>query len=646
MVNPLYRLRSFTLITLVLIISACAVPTPKKSPKSPQPIIEKPVTKKLVTETISSLDQAKSAYEAEDYTSASSITQTLPLSDDDSALLKFIIHSAKLRLEANDRPALAYLMQMNADPLPARWRLQYQLDMGRMLGKTAPFQALLLLMQPAATPEDLPDHPALFADLYRQRGVLLLSMGYPEKSVAAFHQVDPFLKNDLERTDNQRLIWQGLSSLTPEQVTRLKESNQDNREMIGWLELLEINRQNARIPLSLASAITSWRVRFPNHPLLPGFTLELHQRNLELMIEPKNVAVLLPFSGRYANVSAAIREGISAAWFQDIAKGEVTLRFYDTQSNPEKISALLNKVNSDGADFILGPLNKEVIEAMTQLPELTSIPILALNHIDNVGPATLFQFSLSPEDEANDAATHIWKQGYSRVGLLLPESSLGERLASAFQNRWQHLGGETVNLSFYDPTQSDYSHSITLLMDLQQSEGRKRDLQRLLGESLEFTPRRRQDIEAIFLSATPRSARLLNPQLRFHHAGDLPLFSTSHIYSGEESPEKDRDLNGMTFEDIPFNLQPLPPEAIEARLLKQSLPANYRRLAAMGIDAYSLMPYLHLMQRYPYETIQGHTGQLSLNESRQIVRQLTWAKMIKGKPRVIKPSEPSEKLSW
>ena len=51
---------------------------------------------------------------------------------------------------------------------------------------------------------------------------------------------------------------------------------------------------------------------------------------------------------------------------------------------------------------------------------------------------------MSPEDEARDAARHIRDQGKQTPLLLIPRSSLGDRVANAFAQEWQKLGGGVV----------------------------------------------------------------------------------------------------------------------------------------------------------------------------------------------------------
>ena len=68
------------------------------------------------------------------------------------------------------------------------------------------------------------------------------------------------------------------------------------------------------------------------------------------------------------------------------------------------------------------------------------------------------------------------------------------------------------------------------------------------------------------------------------------------------------------------------------RILVES---TFGRLYAFGADAYDLVKQLGRLRAQHYAEFQGMTGTLSLNENNRIDRRLTWAKFIKGTPRII-----------
>ena len=119
--------------------------------------------------------------------------------------------------------------------------------------------------------------------------------------------------------------------------------------------------------------------------------------------------------------------------------------------------------------------------------------------------------------------------------ILTPGSGWGQRIASAFNEEWQQLGGTVLESAYFDSEKS-YSNAIRELFDIDSSEQRAKRMRAVLAKNIEFTARRRSDVDFIFIVATPKQARQIKPTLAFHFAGKVPVYATSHIYSGTVPP--------------------------------------------------------------------------------------------------------------
>jgi hypothetical protein len=141
----------------------------------------------------------------------------------------------------------------------------------------------------------------------------------------------------------------------------------------------------------------------------------------------------------------------------------------------------------------------------------------------------------------------------------------------------------------------------------------------------------------IFIAANSRQARLIKPQLKFHHAHDLPVYATSHISTSNANPADDRDLNEILFVDIPWMLDNL--NNVDYRQVKTYWPdesQRFSRLFALGIDAYRMIPSLRRLMINPDEKIQHHTGLLSVDKTGRVKRSLLMATYKNGKARLLK----------
>lgn len=597
-----------------------AAPQPTAAPDAvppPQP----PLTSRL-----------SQLYEAGDYSSllAESEQQIDVPSTNDQALIGLLQLSATLQINGITAEQLIPYLEINRDLLAPRWMMQHQMDLARILFTLDPYQALIQLMEPAAGVDNPLVPPPIYAIYYAQLGETLLQMGQHLEAARASVRANGYLNPP--SLQHQQTIWRALSQISPFELTSL--SNEET-ELEGWIELLQLHRDLARHPDRYEEQLLTWRARFPTHPITSEFLEQMRERNHTLMQFPQHVAVLLPSSGKLSNAANAIRDGLLSAWYTDPNRSKVELRFYDTAADPDQIEAILQQTQLDGADFILGPLDKSVVNRLMKL-DLSSYPtILTLNRSDTTTQPRVYHFALSPEDEAVGAATRAWYDGYGRVSMLLPNGNLGIRIAEAFRARWEELGGTIASEAYYDRNKSDFSGPIQSMLELDLSNARHKKLQKVLGVETEFTPRRRQDIDLIFISAQPRQARLIKPQLRFYHASELPVFATSHLYTGSVDPNNDRDMDGIIFGDLPWKLRPIAPTD-PTHGIQNKYSGQLQGLAAMGLDAYALLPLLPLLEAYPYEIYQGETGQLTLNRQRNIERTLMWARFSDGVPHLFK----------
>ncbi len=152
-------------------------------------------------------------------------------------------------------------------------------------------------------------------------------------------------------------------------------------------------------------------------------------------------------------------------------------------------------------------------------------------------------------------------------------------------------------------------------------------------------PYRRQDIDMIFIAAKPEIARELRPLINFYYAANIPVYATSHLYSGTPDPQLDQDLNGVIFCAIPWELAPQtlsPDDSGFYKSAQKSWPLATQKqpqFFALGADSYRLARQISAGKLMP-ET-DGATGKLILQANKVWFRQLTWAQIINGRPQPI-----------
>ncbi|MFK8027387.1 MAG: penicillin-binding protein activator [Gammaproteobacteria bacterium] len=437
---------------------------------------------------------------------------------------------------------------------------------------------------------------------------------------------------------NQNEIWRLLASAHEEELTSWQ--NKSNQELSGWIELAKTKRTPYSNIEQLNHALNDWRSRHPSHPASDNLLTSILESFENFFAVPERIALLLPMTGRYAKIAEVIYAGIvSARELRTEDQYSPHIELYDTGDNPADIVYHYQRAVDDGADFVIGPLKKESVELLSQQTELV-IPVLTLNYLPNHShaPNNLFQFGLLPEDEATQVAERASLDEHVSAIIMTPNGEWGQRLAEAFQSRFEELNGIVLDTQYYASNDTDFSTPLKLALQLDQSEARHRKLKSTLGQNLEFEPRRRQDVDMVFMVASPRTARLIRPQINYYYATDLPVYSTSHIFSGIENVSRDRDVNGVLYCDIPWLLKPSPDHEIMSELLELEAGDTYQllpRFAALGIDAYYLPLKLAELAALPYERYNGLTGKLKIHQGNKIFRELNWAQFVNGKPTLL-----------
>lgn len=534
------------------------------------------------------------------------------------------------------------ISDMNPDELPDNTYIKYTDLLSTLaLQEGSNFLAHGILTKPRLEQQWQAMEPKTEIALREKRAQVFALLGDAQQSVNERIQLAALISNKQQRQQNQDAIWQNLMSIPFAELQQL--ANHEMGEAArGWYQLASINKNN-QIDLEqqreqLLQWLRDWR-QHPAHDNLPN-DLRLLQSLIEQ--QPRQIALLLPMQGKLAEASEAVSDGFFAAYYQALSNGRHTpeVRHYDTSGD---VIAAYQQAVAEGADLIIGPIDKEKVTELSLMPTL-EVPVLSLNYPDAPPAQPLkgfYQFGLAVEDEARQVARQAFLEGHRQAMIIIPTQEWSERSARAFAEEWEKLGGIVVNRSQFK-TGVNYSGLVKDAMLIEQSQVRARELQNLLGVKLESAPRSRSDVDMIFLIADPAQARQIKPTFAFHYAGKIPVYATSQVYSGEPNPKADRDLNGIRFNTMPWLFDSTSAEKQAISQYTKSA-AVYGRLHALGADAFRLYARLPQLEQVAQMRIFGATGALRMLEDGRIEREQIWVRFRNGEaqplPMVINENE-------
>ena len=424
-------------------------------------------------------------------------------------------------------------------------------------------------------------------------------------------------------------IWDAINSFSSAQLNNFANTA-DSYQSRGWVELARVVTSEAYNIRSQLDAITQWRRIWSQHSAAQQLPMLLEKLEQTWEQRPKHIALILPLQD---SAGRAIQEGFLSAYYAalDVSRDVPKISVFDS-SNQTTIYPIYDAAVASGADLIIGPLYKQLVNQLQQLDALP-VPTLALNYADenDSSSTNLTQFGLAPEDEIEQAVDLAWQAGHRNAAIITPQSSDYQRLQQAFADSWASRGGNLVSQSTFIGD-NDYAGVIRRLMAIDSSELRRdRIVQLLPRSSVEFTPRRRGDIDFIFLIANPREGRQIKPTLAFYFAGDVPVYALPSIYDGLDNQSANQDLNGIVFTDAPWILANYDPLKSNAASSLRPASGPVQRFRAMGIDSFRLYSRLQQFDEQDIASLRGATGILSIDDSGRIHRRLEVARFVDGK---------------
>ena len=412
------------------------------------------------------------------------------------------------------------------------------------------------------------------------------------------------------------LIWRHLSSMAVSELARNAAAAKVPEARAWWSLAHDFN--SALTGTEQRSRWQRWRSSHPRHVAARFPPREL----VGIAPDPSTIALLSPLGGDFGVAGEAVRDGFVAAYLHARANAPTNaeaqgIHIYDTAALSVEVA--YEQARRQGVDVVVGPLRKSALTALAGMD--LDIPVIALNSLESGGREGIIQLSLAVEDEARAIASALTAEGFRRVVLFDSPTRWASRARTQLE---ASLGGiEIVEFGTFVRVE-DVTSIVGDALHVTESQVRAAQLELDLGASFEFTPRRRDDVDAVVALVDSAELKSLKPALDFHFARDLPVFAPSPAI---DITDLER-LEGVRVCDIPWRIHG---DGL-SDAVRAAFPLSrgaYAALFALGVDGYRLANQLpRLAQRHT--PIIGSTGILFLGDDGRIRRELAWAEVHEG----------------
>ena len=491
--------------------------------------------------------------------------------------------------EAGDAPrARSLLAQATLRQLSGASRLRYQLTSAEIaLADKQPEQALSALSEPA--PGLL---PALATRWHLARAAALQATGDGFGAAQERARAHALLSGK-PRADNQTAIAGLLGTLDDNTLRNRAAALPANDPLYNFAGRALIARGMA-LPRPFDRGETT---QFDTSKRPPAMS--------DGYRPPAKLAVLLPLTGRLAVAAQPVRDGLLTGYYGE-SRRKPEIEFIDTAGTPAGALSAYDRAVAAGADFIIGPLGRDEVDAVygrAQLP----VPVLALNRGKDAPPSGSAGFSLAPEDDGIIAAEYLRGRERSKVLILHSGDDTGRRTATAFSARFVERGGQVVATLPVADTVGDLSARL-----------------RAAGP-----------VDGVLLAVRAPQARQLAPQLALAGLGGSTRMGTAQLTIGTGKPEEDMALDGIIYPNEAWNVRSVAglPGAVGAGQLLPSARGASGRLFAFGFDAWKITAYLEPLAQQG--GLDGATGSLYLDGAGNVLRVPAWSTFSGGRPQPI-----------
>ncbi|WP_176701736.1 penicillin-binding protein activator [Gilliamella sp. wkB112] len=437
--------------------------------------------------------------------------------------------------------------------------------------------------------------------------------------------------------------WSFFSKLNPSQISTIIVY--DNETILqGWIDLSYAFQNNSKAIAkqeddtpeiiaektkkqkeSLKQIANDWLRQHPDHPAKAIIPLLTGEQTLSIdSANAKKVALLLPLNGSSRIFGETIRQGYSDAIKFFPQEPQQNLLVLDTTTS--SLESLIQQAQEQNVELIVGPLLKEEVIKIKQLAP--TIPVLALNKVDDNSSTTnkMCYFALSPEDEAKDAADHIYAQNKQSPLLLVPQNDLGQRVAQSFAKQWSKLSSNTSRAYV-----QYFGNTKTLSANMNRNVGISLTGAPIFidSEPTLYSGLGGIGFDAIYIYSSYDELTLIKPMLDMgaSKAGGSSLsatmiYSSSKSHVAHASTDFYYDMNHTEYADIPM----IANRSSYTVTLPSNIENDYSllRLYAMGIDAWRLANRFNQLDSEQIDFLNGMTGKLSTTEQCKLTRSLSW----------------------
>lgn len=237
-------------------------------------------------------------------------------------------------------------------------------------------------------------------------------------------------------------------------------------------------------------------------------------------VEPKTIGVVLPLTGRYANVAQRTLRGIQLGLgLNGKSPTSFRLAVMDSEGNPDLArQGVARLVQEDNVIAIIGGLLSRTAAAEASQASELVVPMVTLSLKSGVTElgSHIFRNSLTSEMQVRQLVkTAIEDLGFKRFAILYPNDAYGVDAANLFWDEALARGAQVTAAQVYSPKDTDYRDVIRRLVGTYYSDARAEEYRFRTKEVTDREEKKRGEKKGKAPSRKNEQEAVLSPILHF-----------------------------------------------------------------------------------------------------------------------------------
>lgn len=406
----------------------------------------------------------------------------------------------------------------------------------------------------------------------------------------------------------------------------------------------------------------------PETDLADASLKNIEQLSINLKVNPTTVGVILPLSGKFANVGQRTLRGLQMGLGLDGTNySPLKLAVIDSEGNPDIARRGVEElVKKDNVIAVVGSLLSKTANAVSDQAQVMGVPNIAMSQksgLTNIGDK-VFRYALTTETQVRALVRYAIKNlGIKRFAIMYPNDKFGVEYANIFWDEVLARGGEVSAAQVYDTEETNYQPYVQRLVgtfyvedrneEYQQSYQKWSDKQKTMGRKKEAPEEALApvvDFDAVFIADGLKAVGQIIPMLAYSNVKNIKILGPSLWNTDAAIKRLANPFNQIIFVD---NTQVTTADEAQSSFVKNyksSFGESPGSFEIQGYDVGSLTRQIlsqgvNTREEFAHKlaaagSLNGALGPISISPDREITRSVVALTIEGGQIKPVKEAHP------